>query len=79
MERTLRGDTGSIPELLDDELHCFLTVPSEQFEAKRLPIVHANSLSLIRFDRNSYSVPTRFAHPSLAVIAAASKVRFACR
>ena len=43
------------------------TLPSDQlpekpFEAERIEPCQANSLSLFRFDRNDYSVPTAYAH-----------------
>lgn len=73
LDRTLRGKSASKRELLKDEQQRFLSIPNEQFEARRLQTVHANSLSLIRFDRNSYSVPTDYAHRSLTVIATVEK------
>ncbi len=57
LRRRLRGKSVPKQELLNEEQQRFLSIPEEQFEAKRLQTVHANSLSLIRFDRNSYSVP----------------------
>jgi hypothetical protein len=43
-------------------------------------VVHAraNSLSLVRFDRNDYSVPTAFAHHELTVIGGIERIRIAC-
>ncbi|MCB9951682.1 MAG: IS21 family transposase [Planctomycetaceae bacterium] len=78
LERTLRGKSGSKRELLIEEQQVLRPIPSEQFEAKRLQIVHANSLSLIRFDRNSYSVPTQYAYRSLKVVATVNEVRISC-
>ncbi|WP_417849356.1 IS21 family transposase [Thalassoglobus sp.] len=78
LERTLRGKAASKRELLKEEQQRFLSNPKEQFEAKRLQTVHANSLSLIRFDRNSYSVPTDYAHRSLTVVASVDEVRIVC-
>ncbi|MDB4731580.1 IS21 family transposase, partial [bacterium] len=65
-------------ELLKEEQQRFQPIPNEQFEAKRLQTVHANSLSLIRFDRNSYSVPTDYAYRSLTVVASVNEVRVVC-
>jgi hypothetical protein len=79
LDRTLRGNPGPKQELLQEEQQQFFRpIPVEQFEAKRLQTVHANSLSLIRIDRNSYSVPTEFAHRSLTVIASVDEVRIVC-
>ena len=78
LDRTLRGKSASKRELLNEEQQRFLSLPEEQFEAKRLQTVHANSLSLIRFDRNSYSVPTDYAHRSLTVVASVDEVCIVC-
>ncbi|TWT57910.1 Integrase core domain protein [Thalassoglobus neptunius] len=78
LDRTLRGKSAAKRELLNEEQLCFLSIPTERFEARRLQTVHSNSLSLIRFDRNSYSVPTEYAHRSLTVIATVDEVRILC-
>lgn len=39
-----------------------LPIPAKRFEARRVAEVSANSLSLVRFDTNSYSVPMKYAH-----------------
>ena len=39
----------------------------------------ANSLSLVRFDCNDYSVPTSFAHHKLTVIGGIEQVRIVLR
>jgi hypothetical protein len=36
---------------------------------------HADSLSLVRFDRNSYSVPTQYAHRQITVVGTVDEVR----
>lgn len=36
---------------------------------------HADSLSLVRFDRNSYSVPTKYAHRLVTVVGTVDEVR----
>ncbi len=45
-----------------------LELPSESFEARRVELRRVNSLSLVRFDRNDYSVPTSFAHHEVTVL-----------
>ena len=45
-----------------------LELPPESFEARRDVQRRANSLSLVRFDRNDYSVPTAFAHHGLTIL-----------
>ncbi len=78
LERKLRGKAAVKRELLTEEQQRFLPLPEEPFEARRLQTVHANSLSLIRFDRNSYSVPTEYAHRSLTVVASIEDVHIIC-
>ena len=62
LKRTLRGKSRTKGELLEEERPHFHSLPGEPFEACRKSSTTANSLSLVRFDRNDYSVPVRFAH-----------------
>ena len=52
-----------------------LPLPAQPFEARRVKDVTADPLSLVRFDTNSYSVPTKYAHRKLVIIATVSEVR----
>ena len=45
-----------------------LPLPQQAFEARRIEPAKANSLSLVRFDSNDYSVPTEYAHHHVTVI-----------
>jgi transposase len=67
LERTLRGKTAGKQELLVEDEAAFLPLPAGAFDAcqKRCPRV--NSLSLVRFDSNDYSVPTCHAHHEVVV------------
>src|ERR1019366_6401507 len=49
--------------------------PLESFEARRVEQRGANSLSLVRFDRNDYSVPTAFAHHDVTALGGIGQVR----
>ena len=60
--RKLRGKDRTKGELLEEERGHFHPLPVEPFEACRKRSTTASSLSLVRFDRNDYSVPVRFAH-----------------
>ena len=51
-----------------------LALPAEAFEPRRVAQGHANSLSLVRFDRNDYSVPTAYAHHEVTVIGGIEEV-----
>lgn len=58
-QRCLAGRSEPIEALLPADRAAFLPLPAEPFEAHRLEVVAISSLSLGRFDRNDYSVPTR--------------------
>ena len=79
LQRTLRGKSGSKQVLLDEERARFLRpMPEDEFEARRIEQTHADSLSLVRFDRNSYSVPTQYAYRPITVLATINQVRMIC-
>jgi transposase len=75
MERSLWGKTATKAQLLMEERERFLPLPSEAFEARRVETPTANSLSLVRFDRNAYSVPTDYAYHQLTVLGGIEQVR----
>lgn len=78
LERTLWGKSKNKRELLELDRAAMLGLPSLSFEPRRVVQVRSNSLSLVRFDRNNYSVPTAFAHHELTVIGGVEEVRIAC-
>lgn len=64
--RVLRGKAGKAKrDLLPEE--GLSPLPAAPFEACRKEAVSASSLSLVRFDRNDYSVPVSSAHHDLTV------------
>ena len=75
LERQLRGKSQTKGELLLEECCSMLDLPKDAFEARRLTEAGANSLSLVRFDSNSYSVPVKFAHRKITVVASVDEVR----
>ena len=50
-------------------------MPEQIFEARRLGQANADSLSLVRFDTNSYSVPTKYAYRKITIVATIDEVR----
>ena len=54
-----------------------LALPPEAFVAARVEQPHADSLSLVRFDTNDYSVPTEFAHRRVTAVGTVDTVRIA--
>src|SRR5262249_23649429 len=76
-ERSVRGKSGTVATLLADDRAAFLPLPVRPFEGRRGSEAGADSLSLVRFDTNAYSVPTRYAHRTLTVIGTVTEVRIA--
>jgi len=72
--RTVRGKVGTKAERLVEDRAAMLALPTEAFEPRRVAQGHANSLSLVRFDRNDYSVPTAYAHHEVTVIGGIEEV-----
>ena len=62
LARRVRGKPTPKAELLVEERAVMLPLPSEAFLAARVEQTRADSLSLVRFDTNDYSVPTAYAH-----------------
>jgi hypothetical protein len=54
-------------------------LPFSGFEPRRVEMADANSLSLVRFDGNDYSVPAAFAHHPITMIGGLDEVRLVCR
>jgi transposase len=77
--RRLRGKDRPKGELLAIERLSLQPLPASGFEPRRVELAHANSLSLVRFDGNDYSVPTAYAHQPITVVGGLDEVRLVCR
>jgi len=75
LDRTLRGKPGCKRQLLQEERAAMFDLPRQTFDARKVTQAAANSLSLVRFDTNSYSVPVKYAHRKLTVVASVDEVR----
>jgi transposase len=76
LSHSVRGKSGTKEDLLAEDRAAFLALPVREFEARRVTAgVAADSLSLVRFDTNSYSVPTKYAHRKVTVVATVDEVR----
>ena len=75
LDRKLRGKPGLKSQLLEEEQAAMLPFPKQSFEARRIVPGRANSLSLVRFDDNDYSVPTAYAHHEITIVASVDEVR----
>jgi transposase len=75
LSRQLRGKAAIKGDLLAEERAWFVSLPAHEFEARRVKPVKANSLSLVRFECNDYSVPTQYAHRDVTAIGGIEEVR----
>ena len=79
LQRQLRGKPAAKHVLLREEQQQFLRpLPSQSFEGRRVQRAKASSLSLVRFDTNSYSVSTEYAYHDITVVATVEEVRLVC-
>jgi transposase len=78
LARRLWGKPATKAELLAEERPALLPLPSEAFVAARVEPRRADSLSLVSFDANQYSVPTEYAHHGVTVVASVDTVRIVC-
>ena len=67
MKRRLRGKSGTKAVLLKEDQAAFLDLPPVPFDACKKQPTRANSLSLVRFDDNDYSVPVDYAHHEILI------------
>jgi transposase len=68
------GKNHTIGELLDEERGTFLPLPPVPFEACRVEHRKVTSLSLVRFQTTSYSVPVEYAYRDVVVKASVDRV-----
>lgn len=78
LARRLRGKTGPKADLLVEDQAAFHPLPPIPFDACRIQSTIANSLSLVRFDANDYSVPVRYAHHFITVKGYVDRVLLCC-
>ena len=72
---TASGKDKTIGELLEEERRTFLPLPAEPFDACRVEYRKVTSLSLVRFKRNSYSVPVEYAYRDVTVKAYVDRIK----
>jgi transposase len=72
--RRVRGKVGTKAERLVEDRAALLPLPDVAFEPRRVAQGSANSLSLVRFDRNDYSVPTAYAHHDVTIVGGIEEV-----
>ena len=75
LERTVRGKSAPKKELLLEDQAAMLSLPDREYDARRVETANVDSLSLAHFDTNTYSVPTKYAHRKVTVVATVDEVR----
>ena len=75
MARSVRGKPQGKAQRLEVDRAAMLSLPKESFDPRRVAQASVNSLSLVRFDRNDYSVPTAHAHHEVTVLGGVEEVR----
>jgi transposase len=75
LSRRVRGKPADKAERLAEERASMLPLPAEAFLAARVEQPRADSLSLVRFDTNDYSVPTAYAHHKLTAVGTVDTLR----
>ena len=71
----VRGKPEGKAQRLEVDRAAMLPLPAEAFHPRRVAHPRANSLSLVRFDSNDYSVPTAYAHHEVTVLGGTDEVR----
>src|SRR5215475_4728954 len=75
--RRVRGNAATKGVLLGEDRLAFVPLPAAPFDACAKRSTTADSLSLVRFDDNDYSVPVRYAHHPVVVRAYVDRVMLA--
>ncbi|MDA0834618.1 MAG: IS21 family transposase [Planctomycetota bacterium] len=75
LQQQTRGRPVPKGELLQEDQAAFLPLPLQSFEARRIETATVDSQSLARFETNDYSVPVKYAHRRLLVVATVAEVR----
>jgi transposase len=79
LQRRVWGHSATKAVRLEEERAALLALPQQAFEARRVESARVDSLSLVRFDSNSYSVPTEYAHQTVTVVGGIDQLRIVCR
>jgi transposase len=78
LDHRVRGHTETIGERLVRDLTALQRRPPVPFEACERKAARVSSLSLVRYDRNDYSVPTAYGHRPVLVKGYVEEVVIAC-
>ena len=77
-KRRLRGHKETIGERFERDREAFLELPPTPYDACDKRTTRVTSLSLVRYQTNDYSVPTRYGHHEVLVKAYVDEVVICC-
>ena len=78
LDHQVRGHAESIGERLERDLAALQARPAAPYEACERKAARVSAMSLVRFDRNDYSVPTEYGHRAVLVRGHVEEVVIAC-
>lgn len=78
LEARLKGRTETVGEMLQRERAAFLPLPQTPYDASDKQITRVNSLSLVRYKSNDYSVPVEYGHREVLVRGYVHQVIISC-
>jgi transposase len=78
LDHRVRGHAESIGERLERDLAALQARPATPYEACERKAARVSALSLVRYDRNDYSVPTAYGHRAVLVRGYVGEVVIAC-
>ena len=78
MDAVLRGHTETIGQRMERDLDALLPLPAAAYEACDQQASRVNSLSLVRYRTNDYSVPVAYGHREALVKGSVDEVVISC-
>jgi transposase len=78
LDHRVRGHAGTIGERLERDLTALQPRPPSPYDACDHRATRVSALSLVRYDRNDYSVPTAYGHRAVLVRGYIDEVVIAC-
>jgi transposase len=78
LDHRVRGHAETIGERLERDLAALQPRPPTAYEARERKPARVSALSLVRYDRNDYSVPTAYGHRAVLVRGYVEEVVIAC-
>ena len=76
--RVLRGHQESIGQRFERDRQAFLPLPAVPYDACERQVTRVTSMSLVRYQRNDYSVPVAYGHREVVVKGYVHEVAISC-